>query len=248
MSATPTRAEGEAGGAGAGAALEAGNRALESIAQREALHALLAFSELRERIRARRTKASAADDLSQTERFVLDEVLQLTCDRAQRVTGAHGVLIALADGSSIVCRASSGTVLVERGKQLPIDSKFLTECLMTGAVVRCDDAASDARVAADLVRELGVTSSVIVPLRGNKARLGVLQAFSRIPFGFTDYDVRSLDLFGELVLSALKPEDQDRRINWLTDLAAEILVTKPAPATELPPTQITVDVTAAKSA
>jgi N-acetylmuramoyl-L-alanine amidase len=58
--------------------------------------------------------------------------------------------------------------------------------------------------------------------------LGVLQAFSNVPFSFSDDDVRCLDLLGELVLSALKPEDQDRRVNWLADVVDEVLSPKPA--------------------
>ena len=210
-----------------GCAVQAGNRALESIGRHEALRALLAFSELHERIRARRVASqSIPDDLYQTERFVLDEVLQLICDRALEVTGAHGIVLALADGPAIICRASSGTALIDRGTRLRVDSEFLAECLVSGKIVRCDDAESDPRVALDLVRQVGATSSVLVPLRGTHARLGVLQAFSRIPLGFSNNDVRCLDLFGELVLSALKPEDQDRRINWLSDLASEVLAPK----------------------
>lgn len=231
MRANPTRVDSDtAPVAGeSGSALHAGNRALESIGRHEALRALLAFSELRERIRTRRVAAhSIPDDLCQTERFVLDEVLQLICDRALEVTGAHGMVLALAEGTTIVCRASSGTALVERGTRLPVDSEFLAECLVSGKIIRCDDAETDPRVALDLVRQVGATSSVLVPLRGTNARLGVLQAFSRIPLGFTKNDVRCLDLFAELVLSALKPEDQDRRINWLSDLASEVLAPKSA--------------------
>jgi hypothetical protein len=60
--------------------------------------------------------------------------------------------------------------------------------------------------------------------------MGVLQAFSTTARAFTDHDVRCFDLFAELVLSALKPEDQDRRIHWLSDVAAEVLQAKPAAA------------------
>ena len=230
MSATPTRTDRDAA-ADAGPAMHAGNRALESIARQEALRSLLAFSELHERIRNRRaTVQPVSDDLTKTERFVLDEVLQLICDRALAVTGAHGVTIALAEGTQIVCRASSGSVLVERSDRFPIDSEFLAECLVSGQITRCDDAETDSRIRLDMMRKLGATSSVLVPLRGTNARLGVLQAFSRIPRGFNENAIRSLDLFAELVLSALKPEDQDRRINWLTDLATEVLQPKRAAA------------------
>jgi N-acetylmuramoyl-L-alanine amidase len=40
--------------------------------------------------------------------------------------------------------------------------------------------------------------------------IGLLEAFSAWPFGFNDSDVRNLSLLAELVLGALKPEDEDR--------------------------------------
>jgi N-acetylmuramoyl-L-alanine amidase len=233
MSATPTFVDWEAAplAADPGAALREGNRVLESIARQEALRSLLAFSELRATIRDRQSNAQSgpAADLFQTERFVLDEVLQLICDRALAITGADGVMIALADGSDFLCRAAAGAVVAERGVRLTRESEFLAECLDSGLALRCDDSDTDSRVEFDLTKRLGALASVIVPLRGRHARLGVMQAFSKTPFAFSDGDIRSLDLFAELVLSALKPADQDRRINWLSDVASEVLGTKPAP-------------------
>ena len=226
----PTRLDLEAGplAADPGAALREGNRVLESIARQEALRSLSAFSELRASIRARQSDGVAAD-LFQTERFILDEVLQLICDRALAILGADGIMIALAEGSDFLCRAAAGSMLVERGARLTRQSEFLAECLDSGLVVRCDDSDTDARVEFDLTKYLGAFASILVPLRGRHARLGVIQAFSKTPFGFSDSDIRTLDLFAELVLSALKPEDQDRRINWLSDVAGEVLDPKPAP-------------------
>ncbi|MBZ5549620.1 MAG: N-acetylmuramoyl-L-alanine amidase [Acidobacteriia bacterium] len=233
MSAHPTRVDWEAAPlvADPGAALREGNRVLESIARQEALRSLLAFSELRAKIRNRQSNAQSGlpADLLQSERFVLDEVLQLICDRALAITGADGVMIALAERSGFLCRAAAGAFLVERGAHLTPASDFLTEGLDSGLFVRCDDAETDARVEFDLTKQLGALASVLVPLRGRHARLGVIQAFSKTPFGFSDGDLRTLDLFAELVLSALKPEDQDRRINWLSDVAGEVLYPKPAP-------------------
>src|SRR6266536_718755 len=238
MSANPTRVDWEAAPlvADPGAALREGNRALESIARQEALRSLLAFSELRASIRDRQSNGQSgpAADLVQTERFVLDEVLQLICDRALAITGADGVMIALAQGSDFLCRAAAGPVLVERGARLTRASEFLAECLDSGLVLRCDHSDTDARVERDLTKQLGAFASVLVPLRGRHAHLGVMQAFSKIPFGFSDGDIRTLDLFAELVLSALKPEDQDRRINWLSNIAGEVLCAKPTPQIPIP--------------
>src|ERR1039458_4366286 len=248
MSANPTRVDLEAtaanpgspphhsksGRAGdPGSPLQEGNRVLESIACQEALRALLAFSELHEQIRNRRVATGCASDrdLFETERFILDEVLQLICDRAQAITQADGIVVALADGSLMDCRAAAGPLAVERGVHLIGESEFLQDCLESGCILRCDDCETDARVELDFARAIGARSTVLVPLRGWREHLGVLQAFSTTARAFTDHDVRCFDLFAELVLSALKPEDQDRRIHWLSDVAGEVLQAKPAAPT-----------------
>jgi N-acetylmuramoyl-L-alanine amidase len=228
MSADPNRFDWRAT-PDASSPLQQGNRVLESIARQEALRSLLAFSDLREQIRnRRRANGRAADrDLFETERFILDEVLQLICDRAQILTHADGIMVALAEGPYMACRASCGTLAVDRGLHLAGESKFLQECLETGNILRCDDCKVDARVTLDLAPRLGARSTVLVPLRGRHEQLGVLQAFSTLPRAFSDHDVRNFDLFAELVLSALKPEDQDRRIGWLSGVADEVLHAKP---------------------
>ncbi|HWZ83109.1 MAG TPA: N-acetylmuramoyl-L-alanine amidase [Terriglobales bacterium] len=219
---------------------------LESLTRQESLGALLAYSDLHERIRTRRAEgtASASDlDLFQTERFVLDEVLQLICDRALALTPADAFLIALEEGSSLLCRAAAGSLVGDRGTKLPADSEFLQDCLDSGRILRCDDCDVDARVDLDLSRQIEARATVLIPLRGRSARLGVLQAFSNIPYAFSDDDVRCFDLLGELVLSALRPEDQDRRLNWLSGVVDEVLVTKTAAVEPVADTKIANEIT-----
>jgi N-acetylmuramoyl-L-alanine amidase len=230
MSANPTRVDWEATTADPGSPLQEGNRVLESIARQETLHALLAFSDLHEQIRNRRMATGCASDrdLFETERFILDEVLQLICDRVQAITQADGIVVALAEGSDgersqIVCRAAAGPLASGRGIRLTGESEFLQDCLASGRILRCDDCEADARFELDFARQIGARSTVLVPLRGRREQVGVLQAFSTTARAFTDHDVRCFDLFAELVLSALKPEDQDRRIHWLSDVAGEVL-------------------------
>jgi len=233
MSANPTRVDWEATTADPGSPLQEGNRVLESIARQETLRALLAFSDLREQIRNRRMATGGAPDrdLFETERFILDEVLQLICDRVQVITQADGIVVALVEGSAagsqIVCRAAAGPLAIGRGILLTGESEFLQDCLESGRILRCDDCEADARFELDFARQIGARSTVLVPLRGRREQVGVLQAFSTTARAFTDHDVRCLDLFAELVLSALKPEDQDRRIHWLSDVAGEVLQAKP---------------------
>jgi N-acetylmuramoyl-L-alanine amidase/putative methionine-R-sulfoxide reductase with GAF domain len=186
---------------------------------RDALQALLAFSALHEHVRRRRALAarfSGFDAIAQDvafesgELFVLDDVLQLVAERAVAITGADGLAIALAENNEIVLRASAGTIKPDLGARIDRDSAFSGACFRMAQIVRCDDTESDDRVNLQACRRLGARSMVAVPLCGKRRVIGLLEAFSAEPFGFNDSDVRSLELLAELVLGALKPEDEDR--------------------------------------
>jgi len=186
---------------------------------RDALQALLAFSALHEQVRRRRALArrqAGFDTISKTpefeagEQFVLDDVLQLVAERAVAITGADGLAIALAENDEIVLRASAGIIKPGVGARLDRDSAFSGACFRTAQIVRCDDTEIDPRVNLHACRHLGARSMVAVPLCGRRRVIGLVEAFSAQIFGFNDSDVRSLELLAELILGALKPEDEDR--------------------------------------
>src|SRR5580692_5788378 len=182
----------------------------------EALQALLAFAALHEEVRTRRAKQlgtdarSSAEDDWQVEHFLLDEVLQLVSERALAITGTDGVAIAWAEGDAIVCRASAGSIAPDAGIRLDPNSGFSGECLVSGRIVRCDDTDTDPRVNLEACRRLGVRSMLAVPISAKENVIGLLEAFSNEPYGFNDSDVSSLCLLAELILSAMKPEEEDR--------------------------------------
>ena len=185
----------------------------------DALQALLAFSALHEQVRRRKALAARnagfdagppVAEFEQGEQFVLDEVLQLVAERAVAITGADGLAIALAENNEIVLRAAAGTVRPDVGARIDRDSAFSGACFRTAQVVNCDDTETDPRVNLQACRKLGARSMVAVPLCGRRRVIGLLEAFSAWPFGFNDSDVRNLSLLAELVLGALKPEDEDR--------------------------------------
>lgn len=191
--------------------------------RQDALQALLAFSALHEQVRRRRSLASQLTsrrngaeagqpgaEFEQGEQLVLDEVLQLVAERAVAITGANGLAIALAENNEIVLRASAGTVKPDVGTRIDRDSAFSGACFRTAQIVRCDDTENDPRVNLQVCRHLGTRSMVAVPLCGRRRVIGVLEAFSSDAFGFNESDVRSLSLLAELILGALKPEDEDR--------------------------------------
>jgi N-acetylmuramoyl-L-alanine amidase/putative methionine-R-sulfoxide reductase with GAF domain len=197
--------------------------------QREALQALLAFSTLHDQIRRKRSVEAhrpglvdrPAQDAWGYEQFVLDEVLQLVAERAQAITGADGIAIALAEGDEIICRAAVGEMAPDRGMRLDSKAGFSGACFRTGRIVRCDDSERDSRVNVEACRRLGTRSMVAVPLLGQQSVVGLLEAFSTEPYGFSDGDVRSLNLLGELILAALKPEEEDRIVRAARVAAVE---------------------------
>jgi N-acetylmuramoyl-L-alanine amidase len=198
----------------------------------EALQALLAFSALHQQIRHRRAHADAAAapvDAWQLEHFVLDEVLQLVAERAVGITGADGVAIAIAEGDAIVCRAVAGKVTPDAGARLDPKSGFSGACLSSGLVVRCDDSEIDSRVNGETCRALGARSMVAVPLAAKQTVVGLVEAFSSEPYGFNDCDVRSLSLLAELILSALRPEEEDRLAEISRRVVTEAAVAESAP-------------------
>lgn len=192
-----------------------------------ALQALLAFACIREQAERRR-KAQTGESPSEQipeEQFALDEVLELISQRAASITGADGVAIALANENAIVCRASSGSIAPDPGIKLDPNSGFSGVCLRRGEIVRCDDSETDARVNPQVCRSLGARSMIAVPLAAKQRVIGLIEAFSSEPHGFNESDERSLNLLCELILAAIRPEEEDR----LAEIAKRVVVPEGAP-------------------
>jgi len=203
----------------AGGMFDSSSEESDTASPRNALHALLAFAALHDQVRRRKSLAarhngfepgSPAAEFEKDEQFVLNEVLQLVAERAVAITGADGLAIALAENDAIVLRAAAGSVRPDVGARIDRDSAFSGACFRTAQIVTCDDTETDPRVQVDACRKLGARSMVAVPLCGRRRVIGVLEAFFAWPFGFNDSDIRNLSLLAELVLGALKPEDEDR--------------------------------------
>jgi N-acetylmuramoyl-L-alanine amidase/putative methionine-R-sulfoxide reductase with GAF domain len=224
--------------------------------QHDALQALLAFSALHDQVRRRKALAARSSfdagapgaksepanfgqpEFELDELFVLDDVLQLVAERAVAITGADGLAIALAENNEIVLRAAAGAIRPDVGARIDRDSAFSGACFRTAQIVNCDDTETDPRVNLAACRKLGARSMVAVPLCGRRRVIGVLEAFSEWPFAFNESDVRNLSLLAELVLGALKPEDEDRFAESAqaaaTKLEPPATAAKP-PATPQPP-------------
>jgi N-acetylmuramoyl-L-alanine amidase len=138
--------------------------------------------------------------------FDLPHKLEYIADEARRITNASGVVIALADGDSIVCRARAGLVGPPVGAQLNPTRGISGECIRSGEVLHCEDTESDPRVDVEACRALGIRSILAVPLKRQDQVLGLLEVFSGWAGVFTDRDIRSTRLLGGQVIEVVWAE------------------------------------------
>jgi N-acetylmuramoyl-L-alanine amidase len=168
-----------------------------------ALPALLTFSSLLEELRSRKVElAKRGADAA----HIRSEVLQFIAERALAISGASGIAIALAEGNDIVCRGTAGDTAPPLGLKLDLRSGLTAICYTTGIIVRCDDSESDTRVDHEACRQLGVRSVVAAPLRTPDGTCGLIEAFEKQAYAFTDGDIRELSLLAELTVEAIRPE------------------------------------------
>ncbi|MGA2695709.1 MAG: GAF domain-containing protein [Terriglobales bacterium] len=122
--------------------------------------------------------------------------LQLLANRACYLTGAMNAIVALGEGDTLVCKASSGTGAPTAGAQLQIDggvtSELLGECVATRLPVRCDDAENDARIIREEGKILSVGSVLVAPLIHGNEVVGIFQLTSERKSAFEERDIASL--------------------------------------------------------
>ncbi len=136
----------------------------------------------------------------------LDAALHLLADRAQYITGASGVAIALRrDGKNdMLCRASTGSNAPELGALLSTEFGLSGESVRTRQALRCDDAERDARVNREVCRQLGIASVVVMPVVNDDGVVGVFELFSGKVNAFGARDLSALQRLSEMVETAVR--------------------------------------------
>jgi putative methionine-R-sulfoxide reductase with GAF domain len=169
--------------------------------------------------------------LSEMAQRDLDATLQLLAERAQYITGASGAAIALRQGDTMVCCASSGASAPELGAHLQIDSGLSAESVKTRQTLQCDDAENDPRVNRESCRAFGIASVVVMPLVRGDEVYGVFELLSGRPRAFEERDFVALNRLAEMIQTAVEHSDAAKRAE--TELARPEI--KAAVATEAAP-------------
>lgn len=169
--------------------------------------------------------------LSEMAQRDLDATLQLLAERAQYITGASGAAIALRQGETMVCCASSGPSAPELGAHLQIDSGLSGESVRTRKILQCDDAENDPRVNRDSCRAFGIASVVVMPLIRGEEVYGVFELLSGRPRAFEERDFIALNRLAEMIQTAVEHSDAAHRAEKeLSQPAVAVSIAMPVPA------------------
>jgi putative methionine-R-sulfoxide reductase with GAF domain len=141
----------------------------------------------------------------------LEAVLSLIVVRSQSLLRASGAAIALTAKvpGAMICRASAGPSSPPVGVTFQVGSGFSGECVLTGKILRCDDAETDPRVDAQTCRALGIRSRLAAPVRSGERVIGLIEVFSAQPFAFSENDGAVLQRFAETILAAVRRAEAD---------------------------------------
>ena len=133
----------------------------------------------------------------------LEKVLRIIAARMQEITAASGGVVELAEGDEMVYRAASGSAQNSLGLRLKQSTSLSGKCVLSGEILRCDDAETDARVDQEACRRVGARSMIVVPLQQGAQIAGVLKVLSPQPRAFGDEDVHTLQLMASLVSNVM---------------------------------------------
>ena len=179
---------------------------LPSSFDRETLQQFLAnaFAVQQSQINAR-----SLSDIMEVQRSVrsgklsLDAAMRHIVESARAVANATGVAIALIDGEHLRYGAGSGSSAVCIGWRV---AASLTVCATTRTnreILRVEDAQTDTRIEADICRQFGANSLLILPIYFQGAVAGVLDVRFSEPHAFQEPEVRTYRLMAEQIEAAL---------------------------------------------
>jgi len=127
-----------------------------------------------------------------------DEVMHIVAERAATLTSAAAAVVALAEGEDLVYRAVTGTTSYEVGGRVPKGTSLAGPCLSDRRALRIDNAADAAGAGTT-----GTGSLACVPLLYGETAVGVLEVMTPRTAAFSDEDVETLRVLGQIIAIAL---------------------------------------------
>jgi diguanylate cyclase (GGDEF)-like protein len=144
-----------------------------------------------------------------------EEVMHIVAERARLLTSAATAMVALVDGDDLVYRTVIGPSAHEEGARVARAASLAGRCVMERRALRVDDAAADPLASADASASRAASSGgaagrsapagsiLCVPLLYGEIAVGALEVIAARPAAFSDEDVETLRMLGQIVAIAL---------------------------------------------
>jgi len=154
-------------------------------------------------------------------RLSLDGAMRNIVESARTVANATGAAIALIDAGHLRYRAGSGSSAVCIGWRVAASLTASATTQTNREILRVEDAQTDTRIEADICRQFGANSLLILPIYFQGAVAGVLDVRFSEPHVFQDPEVRTYRLMAEQIEAALSlPAQQEPQENLAAELPA----------------------------
>src|SRR5215469_409933 len=142
--------------------------------------------------------------------FKLDEAMQMIVDRALGVSHASGVAIGMLESNrnELVYKAGSGNAAKDVGRRVPAVLSASSTPEMRREILRVENAASDTRIEAEICRQFGAMSLVMLPIYKGNVLVGVLQALFESAHSFPEREIRAYRLMIGGLEEAMLPSVQ----------------------------------------
>lgn len=144
-----------------------------------------------------------------SERFDFDEEMWMVADRVFKLSNAAGVAIALLEANQLVYSAGAGSGTKQIGRRAAAVLNLSSSGALRQEILRVENAANDRRIEADICRQFGATSLLILPICEDGALRGILQVFFDDAHPFPDHEIRVYRLMaGALEEGILRRQQQ----------------------------------------
>jgi diguanylate cyclase (GGDEF)-like protein len=153
-----------------------------------------------------------------TARLEPAAVMAVVAERALEVTGADAAVVELLEGDDMVYAHCAGAAAGHAGTRLPRATSLSGRCVTEGRALRCDDAATDARIDREAAVRVGAVSMVCAPLVHDGETVGVLKVYAGQPSRFTPEDEETLALLSGVMAAHLDhAESHSRTVRLSTE-------------------------------
>ena len=151
----------------------------------------------------------------------LDAAMQMIVDRALGVAHASGVAIGLLEPNrnELVYKAGSGNAAKDVGRRVPAVLSASAAPEVRREILRVENAATDKRIEAEICRQFGAMSLVMLPIYKERVLVGVLQALFEDAHSFPEREIRAY----RLMIGALE-ESMQRSSRPAAQAAAAVAV------------------------